>query len=229
MSGAYGSGFLYSNADELVIWTRALAAGTLITKASYDKMITSYGFLWYTGASMGYGCSVNGDPVDEILVNGNLYGYTCCVHRYLAGDYTVVLLSNNDAVPIGRIAQGIKAILLGQDIQVTVAPEVRESADYAKYKHLTGDYFFPPTGWRFAVSFENGRLQVDRLFIQESKRQKFTLSLVKEAEGLVVLACEQCDSTFSFHLNSDGQIRNVVYAWDTLELPYEKLPDPDLR
>ncbi|UQZ32719.1 hypothetical protein C2I18_03580 [Paenibacillus sp. PK3_47] len=225
MSGAYGSGFLYSNADDLLRWTNALANGEIITRESYQKMITPYGYLWYIGASAGYGCFVNGDPVDEIKVDGNLYGYTCCIQKYLDGDFTVIILSNNDATPIGRIVKGIKNILFSQEPQVIVKPDFHEIEELTKYIALVGEYRFPPTGWRFKISFENGTLHVDRLFIQESKRKKYALKLVADQLDYIVFACEVCDSTFSFHLDPEGNVHRVIYIWDTLEIPYERQPD----
>ncbi|WP_144407057.1 beta-lactamase family protein [Paenibacillus sp. IHBB 10380] len=218
-------GFLYSNADDLLRWVKALADRTIINKESYQKMITPNDFLWYIGASVGYGCFVNNDPVNEVFVDGNIYGYTCSVHSYVNGEFTVIVLSNNDAVPTGRIVKGIKSILLSQEPEVMVKPDIQENMDYEKYKSFTGDYCFPPTGWRFTISFEGGGLNVDRLFIQESKRRKYLLKLVSESADLVVFACEVCDSTFTFHIDSMGKIQKVIYAWDKLELPYKRRLD----
>lgn len=225
MSGAYGSGFLYSNADDLLRWTNGLANGNIITKESYRKMITPYGYLWYIGSDAGYGCYVNGDPVDKIKVDGNLYGYTCCVQKYLDGDFTVIILSNNDTTPTGRIVKGIEHILYSQEPQVIVKPDIYEIEDFSKYIALAGEYCFPPTGWRFAIHFEHGSLHVDRLFIQESKRKKFALKLVADQADIVVFTCEVCDSTFSFRLDAEGNVQKVIYTWDTLEIPYERMPD----
>jgi len=223
MSGAYGSGFLYSTVDDLFLWTRALANESVITKESYRKMVTPYGYLWYAGGSAGYGCFVNGDPVDEIKAEGNIYGYTGSVFQYLDGDYTVILLSNQDATPIGRIGQGIKDILFRREPQVMVKPEQYDVADITSYLHLVGDYRFPPTGWRFAIRWEDGVLQVDRLFIQEAKREPFTLKRVADQGDAMVFACEVCDSTFSFHVTAGDPVQKVTYVWDTLAFDYERV------
>jgi CubicO group peptidase (beta-lactamase class C family) len=225
LSGSFGSGFLHSNADDLLKWTKALTEGRIISKESYQKMITPNGFLWYMGASIGYGCSVNGDPVDKIAVEGNIYGYTCCIQQYLKDDFTVIVLSNNDAVPTGRIVKGIESILLSQETQIIVKPDMHDNVDYRKYIPFIGEYHFPPTGWRFAINFEDGCLNVDRLFIQQSKRKKFALKLVSDQADLVILACEVCDSTFFFHKDSQGRVSTVIYVWDTIELPYEPMGD----
>jgi hypothetical protein len=77
MSGAFGSGFLYSTAADLFTWINALGNGTVISKEAYDRMLTPYGYLWYLEASVGYGCCVKGEPVEEKFMDGNIYGYPC--------------------------------------------------------------------------------------------------------------------------------------------------------
>ncbi|MEK5026676.1 hypothetical protein [Paenibacillus sp. FSL M7-1046] len=56
---------------------KALGSGTVISKEAYDRMLTPYGYLWYLEASVGYGCCVKGEPVEEMFMDGNIYGYTC--------------------------------------------------------------------------------------------------------------------------------------------------------
>jgi CubicO group peptidase (beta-lactamase class C family) len=223
MTGAYGSGFLYSNADDLLSWTRSLEQEVLISRASYEKMITPYGFLRYMGVSVGYGCSLKGSPVEEVIADGNIFGYTCSVLRHLKEDYTVILLSNNDSVCTGRVMKGLKSILSGQEPHVLIKPVTVDLEDYTPYQYLAGKYRFPLTGWSFTVSFRNGRLTANQLFIQQAKREEFPLELVSSGENCIVLACKVCDSTYTFHTDDAGSVKKAVYTWDTLELPYERV------
>lgn len=223
MTGAYGSGFMYSNVYDMLKWVRSLESCEVINSESYKKMITPYGYLWYFGASIGYGCFVNGSPVDEISTDGNICGYTCSVQHYLKNDSIIIIFSNNDATPIGRIVKGIKGILLNEEQTVEIKPVTAGETDYGKYKHLAGKYHFPPTGWWFNISFENGELYVDRLFIQEYRRKKFRLSLISDNSENCVFACDTCDSKFTFAKDSDGTADKVIYSWDTLDLPYERM------
>lgn len=225
MSGAFGSGFMYATAEDLFRWIRALKTdGLVISGDSLKRMVTPYGYLRYLGVSVGYGCSLRGEPIEEVCADGNIHGYTCTVRSLLQGDYTVILLCNNDAVPIGRIAQGITSILAHGERghSFTITPRLLEGTDYEPYALLAGEYTFRQTGWRFTVSFDNGALFVDRLFIQEAKREKFRLKLVLEDTERVIMACEACDSTFSFLKDGSRIPRKVLYSWDTLELPYER-------
>ncbi len=223
LTGAYGSGFMYSNAGDLLKWIKALERGKVINPELYEKMITPYGYLWYFGASVGYGCFVNGNPVSEISIDGNICGYTCSVNRYLINDTIVIVLSNNDATPIGRIVKGLKGILLNEEYPVEIRPETLESVDYSQFKQLVGKYHFPQMGWYFNIGFENGELNIDRLFIQEYKRKKFKLILVSNSYDQSVFTCGTCDSKFTFCKSPQGKIDKVIYVWDTIELPYERV------
>ena len=223
MTGAYGSGFMYSNAYDLLKWVRALEAGRVINSKAYEKMITPYGDLWYLGASVGYGCFLNGNPVHKISVDGNICGFTCSVQHNLNNDTIVILLSNNDATPIGRIARGVEGILLDEERIIEIRPATVDDVDYEKYKYLSGKYSFPHTGWYFYISFEDGELKVDRLFIQEYKRKKFKLNLISDSSEQCAFACEACDSKFVFNKGSDGTAESVLYSWDTFDLPYERI------
>lgn len=222
MSGAFGSGFLYSTAADLFKWVQALESGAVISREAYDRMLTPYGYLWYLEASAGYGCYIKGDPVEEVFMDGNIYGFTCTLQRYIPGNFTVIVLSNNDATPIARLVKGLKNILYMEESCVMVKPDFADAADYAQYKHFAGEYRFPPMGWHFTIHYDEGLLYVDRLFIQESKQKKFQLKLVTDTADGVVLACAVCDSTFICHEGTDTTAPRILYMFDTLSFPYEK-------
>lgn len=50
MSGAYGSGFLYSTAEDILKWLKALFTYKIITEETLKKMMTPYGHIWYMDA-----------------------------------------------------------------------------------------------------------------------------------------------------------------------------------
>ncbi|WP_379143723.1 serine hydrolase domain-containing protein [Paenibacillus sp. sgz500992] len=222
MSGAFGSGFLYSTAADLFTWIQALGSGTVISKEAYDRMLTPYGYLWYLEASAGYGCCVKGEPVEEMFMDGNIYGYTCTLQRYISGDFTVIVLSNNDASPVARLVKGLRSILYTGATSIIVKPELADTADYEQYRHFAGVYCFPPMGWHFTIHYEESLLYVDRLFNQEFKKKKFQLKLVADTAEAVVLACVVCESTFTFHKATEVKSQQVTYSFDTLNLPYER-------
>ncbi|MFM9329159.1 serine hydrolase domain-containing protein [Paenibacillus mesotrionivorans] len=223
MTGAYGSGFLYSTAGDLLQWTKALGSGQIISGASYGRMTSAYGFMKYLGAYAGYGCLVKGNPAEELVMDGNIYGYTCTVHHLLQEETTVIVLANNDAVPVNRIQRGLAGLLAGEEPDMPINPSQLLAGHAEPYKHLAGKYVFSPMGWEFTVSWEEGELRVDRLFIQAAGRKRFPLRLVSAENGIVSFVCAVCDSTFFFRLEEDGSCRCVEYVFDTLKLVYEKV------
>lgn len=223
MTGAYGSGFLYSTAGDLLQWIKALGSGQIISSASYERMTSPYGFMNYLGVYAGYGCLVNGNPAEELVMDGNIYGYTCTVHHLLQEDIVVIVLANNDAVPVNRIQKGLVGLLAGKQPDMPIHPGRLLAGDVGPHKHLAGKYVFSPMGWEFTVSWEEGELRVDRLFIQSARRKRFFLRLVSAEKGIVTFVCEVCDSTFVFRLEEDGSCGRVEYVFDTLKLVYEKV------
>ncbi|WP_150266461.1 serine hydrolase domain-containing protein [Paenibacillus tepidiphilus] len=219
-TGAYGSGYLYSSAEDLLKWVRALENGVIITADSYRKMTTPYGYLWYMEASSGYGCFVKNNPADEMFMDGNIYGYTCTVRSHSCRNTVFIVLGNNDAIAISRLVQGLQAMVFAQPVSGPIRPQTIETADCERYRHLTGKYVFPPMDWSFTISLEDGRLQVDRLFIQRARREKFRLGLVAEAEDSVTFACEVCDSTYVFRKNTADHDFQADYLFDALKLTY---------
>lgn len=223
MTGAYGSGFLYSTASDLLQWIKALGSGQIISGASYCRMILPYGFMNYLGAYAGYGCLIKGNPAEELVMDGNIHGYTCTVHHLLQEETTVIVLANNDAAPVNRIQKGLAGLLVGKEPDMPINPSRLLAGHAEPYKHLAGKYVFSPMGWEFTVSWEEGELRVDRLFIQEARRKRFPLRLVSAENGIVSFVCAVCDSTFIFRLEEDGSCRHVEYMFDTLKLVYGKV------
>ena len=70
MSGAFGSGFLYSNAEDILKWIKALLGGKIIASDTLTKMLSPYGYIWYMDVWAGYGCFVKGDPTGEMCASG---------------------------------------------------------------------------------------------------------------------------------------------------------------
>ncbi len=223
MTGAYGSGFLYSTAGDLLQWIKALGSGQIISGASYSRMTSPYGFMTYLGAYAGYGCLIKGSPAEEWVMDGNIHGYTCTVHHLLLEDSTVIVLANNDAVPVNRIQKGLAGLLAGKEPDMPINSSRLLAGQAELYKHLAGKYVFSPMGWEFTVSWEEGELRVDRLFIQQARRKRFPLRLVSVESGIVLFVCAVCDSTFVFRLEEDGSCRRVEYVFDTLRLVYGKV------
>lgn len=224
MSGAYGSGFLYSNAEDLLKWIKTLLGGKIISYDVLRKMLSPYGFVWYMNAYAGYGCFVRGESADEMCASGLISGYTFNIWIDILNDRGVILLSNNDTTASGRILEGIRSILSEEDVSVEIKPiakKYRKSDDILT--KLVGKFKCQYTGGEFTISMEGKELYVDRLWAQQYKGAKFKLEYIEEMDETITFACEVCDGKFVFTKCQDGSIKDALYTYDVFSLPYNKV------
>jgi len=223
MSGAYGSGFLYSNADDLLRWIQSLFSDKVIKSDTLKKMLTPVKHIWYMDAWSGYGCFVKDDPASEMCASGLISGYVFNIWVDIQSDCVVILLSNNDTNALARMLKGIKGILLGEDSPIEIKPVIKKYIEnHDIYNYLVGHYRCQYTGGEFSISLKDKEIYVDRLWVQEYKGQKFKLGYVEETSEQITLACEVCDGKFVFTKNLDGSIKDVLYTYDIFSLPYNK-------
>lgn len=224
MSGSYGSGFLYSTAEDILKWINALLNYKIITAGTLKKMMTPYGHIWYMDAWSGYGCFMKDEQANEICANGLISGYIFNVWVDLKNDYTVILLGNNDTIAISKILEGIKGILFGTGVLIEIVPIAKDDIRSLNLlKKIEGRYKCKYTGGEFNISLQDKEIFVDRLWIQEYKGTKFRLKHIEENEEQIIFACEVCDGKFVFIKSQDGSIKEAIYIYDTISLPYYKI------
>lgn len=109
MANAYSAGALYSTAEDLYLWDRALYTEKVLSRESLTKMFApglgAYGYGWYIG-------QVSGRRV--VHHGGNINGFSTYVARYIDDDVLVVVLSNIERAPIAQISWDLGAIAFGQ-------------------------------------------------------------------------------------------------------------------
>lgn len=223
MSGAYGSGFLYSNAHDLLKWIRSIKDHSIINGDTTNKMFTPYGYVWYMDVWTGYGCFVKGNPAYEMSASGLISGFSFNIWQDLKNDIIIILLSNNDATAVSRIMNGIKDILLEEEKVCEIKPEIRQLSCNQNYINLQGKYICKYTGSEFNIIVKDEGVLIDRLSCQEHKQKKFRLGFVEENTDSIIFACEVCDGKFVFSKNLDGSIKKVIYTVDIFNFPYDKV------
>jgi len=98
MSLPYAAGSLYSTADDLLTWQRALQAGKVLKPASVAAMFTDQGF------GYGYGqfiSKVNGRRMWAHA--GGINGFSTDLVLFPDDRVSLVILSNNDHAPIDQL------------------------------------------------------------------------------------------------------------------------------
>jgi CubicO group peptidase (beta-lactamase class C family) len=141
-----GNGSLYSTVDDLFRWQRALADGTLLSRETVDQM-------WRE--QLGWFRSKRHDR-DVVRYNGRSPGFQCEIHRYLADDVFVAVLSNNYSTAASLMIDDIAAIALGRPYK-TPSVRVDVKVDPATLARYAGVYKFGPD---FYVPNAEGTIEV---------------------------------------------------------------------
>jgi CubicO group peptidase (beta-lactamase class C family) len=92
LDGVYGDGGIYSSAEDLVRWDRALREGTLLPLAVYQEAYVS-GRL-NNGEATGYGFGWEIEPDNVVEHWGEWEGFTAFIRRDLVRHTLLVVLSN---------------------------------------------------------------------------------------------------------------------------------------
>lgn len=124
MSIPTGGGALYSTAEDLYLWDRALAARRLIGRRSYEEMLRPHATAdWGDGAA--YGWFIGRDKSGHAYMGflGGINGFAAQIMRYPDEDVLVVVLSNFSFAPVSRIEADLAAIVFGG--RATGGPRVR--------------------------------------------------------------------------------------------------------
>ncbi len=113
MSVPFAAGGLYSTTGDMFLWEQSLYRETLVSRKSLDEIFTpfknEYGYGWSIGKqfdrqTMGHGGGIN--------------GFSTSIVRFPAERVTVIVLSNNQNAPVGRITGDLTAIVFGAPYKI---------------------------------------------------------------------------------------------------------------
>jgi CubicO group peptidase (beta-lactamase class C family) len=140
MDGIQDDGIINSTTADLLKWDRALADATLVP-ASVNVEMTAHHALADTlnDRYYGYGLSVGSNEFGEYITHGGGWpGYATNLTRYLDGDRTIIVLSNNESAA-GAISGTLARILF--DVPVLVAyNHVPAESDRSSLEAFIGKY-----------------------------------------------------------------------------------------
>jgi D-alanyl-D-alanine carboxypeptidase len=97
MTQPYAAGSLLSTVDDLAIWDRALTGDALLSKASRDRMFTSYKLASGEPTGYGYGWEVSDYAGRRVIEhNGGIFGFSSDEARVPEAGLFVAVLSNSE-------------------------------------------------------------------------------------------------------------------------------------
>jgi CubicO group peptidase (beta-lactamase class C family) len=126
MSVPYAAGALYSTADDLFTWLKALADARPVTSESVALMLRDHGH------GYGFGFAIQSQFGRRHLVHaGGINGFSVLLSHYPDADVTFIVLANIQGAPVQKIARDLAALYFNvTDETFEVSLDAALLADY---------------------------------------------------------------------------------------------------
>jgi CubicO group peptidase (beta-lactamase class C family) len=107
-----GAGALYSTAEDMYRWDRALNSDQVLSAASRAAMFTPWVSDIGDGASYGYGWEISTMARRPTIAHGGgIFGFASYMARFPEDDAVIIVLSNGIQMPPRRVAEELAGIL----------------------------------------------------------------------------------------------------------------------
>jgi CubicO group peptidase (beta-lactamase class C family) len=207
ISNAHASGALYSTVEDLYLWDRALYTERLIGKNALERMFTPF------KDHYGYGWGVV-DIFNRKMVahNGETEGFRANISRFVDDEVCIIVMSNMEHTPIGRISIDLAAIVFGEEYSI---PEVRQVVNVNPdiLREYAGEYEIKP-GFSLTITEENGRL-----FCQATGQDK--LEVYPESETVFFL--KVVDARISFIIDENDEVEKLILHQGGRDVPAARI------
>ncbi|HEV2764060.1 MAG TPA: serine hydrolase [Pyrinomonadaceae bacterium] len=195
MSIPFAAGGLYSTVGDLYLWDQALYGEKLLKRASLDAMSTA------VRNNYGYGVYVNKLHNRQVVEHGGgIEGFANRIQRFPDERATVIVLSNVEGGPSGRITRDLAAIVFGEKYEVPVERTVVK-VDPKIYDAYAGEYELAP-GFVLTVTREG-----DSLMMQPTGQRKAELFPASETNFFPKVI--RADITFV--KDAAGRVTHLVF------------------
>ena len=208
MTIPFAAGALYSTTGDMLRWDRALYTETLVSQKSLDEIFTPF----KNGYGYGWGIGKRFDR-QVIAHGGGIYGFATHLSRFPADRVTVIVLSNVEGAPAGRMANDLGAIVFGAPYEIprerkaiTVEPKVLEQ--------YVGQYRTASPPVDIVVTHDNGRLVAEI-----AGRLKLALA----AESEAVFFSRDVSAQLTFLKDGAGQVTGLTLRMDGNDVPAQRV------
>ncbi len=201
----FAAGGLLASAHDLVVWADALAAGKVVSPASYKLMSTPFKLAGGGATDYGFGLFIDSlDGHARLQHGGNIFGFNSMLARFPDDGVTVAVISNGQTISVIRIAETLSREAIG--ISEPAAP-VAVAISEAEAVRCEGVYAFPDTDWEITIVRRGGKLfsqspgDPDSEMIYLGKGEFRILLYDKSARLVFDLAGDKPAPTFVLHDN----------------------------
>ncbi|HEY5225777.1 MAG TPA: serine hydrolase, partial [Methylovirgula sp.] len=133
MSVPHAAGAIYSSADDLLAWLKALRSGRPVSPASAALMMRDHGH------GYGFGFAIQSQFSRAHLVHaGGINGFSVVLSHYPDADLSLIVLANIQAAPVQKIARDLAALYFGiaQEAAGEISLDPALLADYVGHYRL---------------------------------------------------------------------------------------------
>lgn len=210
MTVPFAAGALYSTTGDLLLWDQALYTEKLVKQKTLDEIFTPFN----ETIRYGYGWGI-GKKFDrkEISHGGNIYGFSSEISRFPDDKLTVIVLSNMQSSPAGRIGDDLAAIYFGEKYEIP--QERKEIAVDAKIlEKYVGEYRIEQLKVIINIMLDDGKL-----FGQLGGQGKF--GLLPESE--TKFFSKDVSATFTFVQDTTGKVTGLTLNQGSGAFPAAKI------
>lgn len=148
-----GSGSLYSTLNDMDIWINSIKHRSLLSEASYDKLLYDHGH------NYGLGISVYKVFEQEVFGHdGRINGFIADYLHFRAADISVIILGNIQTGIADFFRRDLAAIVFDKPVKYTAKSILPGDETALNRQKFTGTYSFGP-GFKVHVEEIDGRLQ----------------------------------------------------------------------
>lgn len=210
MTLPYAAGALHSTVDDLLAWELALQGGKVIEPASLKAMFTDY------GAKYGFGQAIGSLGSHRLWSHGGgINGFATLLSRYPDDDLTVIVLSNIQEAPVGKIRAELAALYLGVTIPAKTTPAIvkLEPSTLTRYE---GRYRISPA-MTLTVAAEG-----DHLVVQATGQPPLAARPTAERDFYI----ETPEARLTFEGPADGKASAVVIHQGGVDTTAKRIEAP---
>jgi CubicO group peptidase (beta-lactamase class C family) len=208
MTVPYSAGALYSTTGDLLLWDQALYTEKLVSRKSLDEIFSpfknNYGYGWGIGKKF---------ERKEISHGGGIYGFATDISRFPDDKVTVVVLSNFQGAPAGKIGNDLAAIVFGAKYEI---PQERKeiAVDAKVLEKYVGEYKIDQPSITISILLEEGKL-----FGQVAGQSKFSLA----AESETIFFSKDVNAKITFEKDANGQVTGLILNQGGSGFPAKKI------
>lgn len=193
-SVSYSAGSLYSTAEDLYKWERAMFADKILHSDSWKLAFTPF------KNNYGYGLHIDTLYNRQVISHGGgIHGFNANLFRIPQEEIAIILLNNKGNPHLDNISKGITAILLGEKFELP-KERVQITVPDSILRHYAGEYELAPN-FKITVWVTNGMLKG-----QATGQPEFELFAEKEHFFFLKIV----DAQIEFIQAADSKIEKMI-------------------